>query len=86
MSQLSTRKEELERQITDLEMTLHDLKRQVQEEIEVEQHDAINHLEEYLEQADHKYANLRELVVTVLNEIRDLFHSGSDKGSGSLKP
>lgn len=86
MSQLSTRKEELERQITDLEMTLHDLKRQVQEEIEVEQHDAINHLEEYLEQADHKYANLRELVVTVLNEIRDLFPSGSDKGSGSLKP
>lgn len=86
MSQLSARKEELERQITDLETTLHDLKRQVHEEIEAEQHDAIDHLEDYLEQADHKYANLRDFVVAVLNEIRDLLRSDSDKDSGSLKP
>jgi len=86
MSQLSTKKEELERKISDLEATLHDLKRQVQEQIETEQHDAIEHLEDYLEQIDHKYANLREFLVTVFNEIRDLLHGKSDKDDGILKP
>ena len=86
MSQLSTKKEELERQISDLEATLQDLKRQVHEEVEAEQHDAINHLEDYLEQADHKYANLRELLVTVLNEIRGVLGRQSDKDSESFRP
>lgn len=86
MSQLSTKKEELERQISDLEATLHDLKRQVHAEVEAEQHDAIDHLEDYLEQADHKYANLRELLVTVLNEIRGVLGRQSDKDSESFRP
>lgn len=86
MSQLSTKKEELERQISDLEQTLHDLKRQFHAEIEAEQHDAIEHLEDYLQQADHKYANLRELLVTVLNEIRGLLNPSSNKDAGSFKP
>jgi len=85
MNQFSPRKEELERKISDLETTLHDLKRQVQEEVEAGQHDAIDHLEEYLEQADNKYANLRMFLVTVLNEIRTRFRDDSDKDSGSLK-
>jgi len=85
MNQFSEHKEELERKIADLETTLQDLKRQVREQTEAEQHDAINHLEEYLEQADHKYANLRIFLVTVLNEIRALFQDDSDKNSRSLK-
>jgi hypothetical protein len=86
MSQLSTKKQELERQISDLETTLHDLKHKLHEEIEAEQHEAINHLEDYLAQADHKYANLRELLVTVLNEIRGLFGRESGKGNESFRP
>ena len=78
MSQVSTRKEELEHKISDLQETLQDLKRQLNEQIETEQHEAIDHLEDYLEQADHKYANLREFVVTLLNEIRDLLHGNPD--------
>lgn len=59
MNQFPEHKEELARKISDLETTLQDLKRQLREETEAEQHDAIDHLEEYLEQTDHKYANLR---------------------------
>jgi len=86
MSKLSTKKEELERKISDLETTLHDLKRQVHAQIETEQHDAIDHLEDYLEQVDHQYANLREFLVTVFDEIRDLLHGKLDNDSGSSKP
>lgn len=86
MSQLSTKREELERKISDLEATLHDLKRQVQEQIEADQHNAIDHLEDYLEEVDHKYANLREFLVTVFDEIRGLLHGKSDKDSGTLRP
>lgn len=87
MSELLTKnRDELEGKISDLEMTLHDMKCEVHEQIEAEQHEAIDHLEDYLEQADHKYANLREFLVTVLNEIRELVRGESDKDSGSLKP
>lgn len=84
MNQFSEHREELERKISDLEKTLHDLKRQVLEQSEAEQHEAIDHLEEYLEQADHKYANLRTFLVTVMDEIRGLFRNESDKDGGRL--
>ena len=86
MSKLLLQKEELERKISDLETVLHDLKHQLQEQIEAEQHNAIDHLEDYIEQADRKYAVLRDFVLTVLNEIRDLLQGESAKDNGGSKP
>lgn len=82
MSTFSPRKQELEHKISDLETTLHDLKQELHEQAEVEQHDAINHLEDYLEQVDHKYANMREFLELVLGEIRALFQDESNKDRG----
>ena len=86
MTQIPTRREELEQKIADLQTTLHDLKRQLHEEVDAGQHEAIDHLEEYLEQADHKYANLREFLVSVLNEIRDVLGHKSDNSGENFKP
>ena len=82
MSAFSPRKQELEHKITDLEATLHNLKQELREQVEVEQHDAINHLEDYLEQVDHKYANMREFLELVLSEVRALFQDESHKDRG----
>ena len=52
----------------------------------MEQHDAINHLEDYLEQVDHKYANMREFLELVLGEIRALFQDESNQDRGRRRP
>ncbi|GLS28257.1 hypothetical protein [Marinibactrum halimedae] len=41
---------------------------------ETRQHDAIDHLEEYIEQVDHRYQNLRMLWDLTATELRKLFH------------
>ena len=71
MSSISTRKQELEQRISDLEASLADMKRQLSQEIESEQHDAIDHLEGYLEEVDHKYRNVREFLTLLITEIRN---------------
>ena len=79
MNSSLTRNQELENKISDLEETLHDLKHQLHAQSEAEQHDAIDHLEDYLEQVDHKYANFREFVEMLLVEVRGLFAGESNK-------
>jgi len=85
MSLMSTRKQELELEIAKLETTLSGLKRQLQKEIEVEQHDAIDHLDVYMEQTDHKFADLKMFLVMVLADMRALFLGGSTKDTGHMK-
>lgn len=85
MSLMSTRKQELELEIAKLETTLSGLKGQRQKEIEAEQHDAIDNLNVYLEQTDHKFADLKVFLVMVLAEMRALFLGGPTKDTGHMK-
>ncbi|ASQ90825.1 hypothetical protein CHL67_07740 [Prosthecochloris sp. GSB1] len=67
------RREQLEERITDLEASLDKLKKQLREEIEDEQHKDIDHLEEYLDEINHRYTNLRDFWYIVRRELRELF-------------
>ncbi|MEC9486104.1 MAG: hypothetical protein UMU76_01195 [Prosthecochloris sp.] len=78
------RREELEAKITDLETSLNTLKKQLREEVEKEQHRDIDHLEEYLDEVDHRYGNLRDFWGIVRKELRDFFarRKASDTNGG----
>ncbi|MBF0585611.1 hypothetical protein INT08_07935 [Prosthecochloris sp. N3] len=78
------RREELEAKITDLETSLNTLKKQLREEVQKEQHRDIDHLEEYLDEVDHRYGNLRDFWGIVRKELRDFFarRKASDTNGG----
>lgn len=78
-SQIS-RKQELETKIADLEDSLSALKQQLKRQEEDVQHEAIDNLEFYLEQVDHKYKNFRSFWSIIAGELRDLFKGSSDNG------
>ncbi len=79
MNTVSARKQELEHKISDLESSLADMKQRLCQEIESEQHRAIDHLEVYLEEVDHKYTNMRELLMMLITEIRHLLHGDDSR-------
>ena len=81
MSKRIEKKQQLEERITDLEISLSKLKRQLREEIENERHRDIDHLEEYLDEIDHRYTNLRGFWNIVRRELGDLF-SGKKSAGG----
>ena len=70
-------KEELERKITDLEKSLSNLRKKLNEEQIEEQHEAIDNLEVYLDEVDHKYSNLRDFWSILGNEIKEFFSKRS---------
>jgi hypothetical protein len=74
-------KDELSNRISDLEDSLKQLKTQLHHLEEGEQHEAIDNLEIYLEQIDHKYDNLRSFWGVAVNEFRELF--GKSKNDGT---
>ncbi len=78
MSEFKDRREALEAKISDLEVTLANLKSQLKAETEREQHNAIDRLEEYLGDIDNKHANLQDFWKVLREEIKDLFSSGSN--------
>jgi len=69
---------ELERKICELEESLSELKLQLRQQEENQQHEAIDHLESYLEQIDSKYENMRNFWPIVVDELRSLFNESSD--------
>ncbi|MBL4903860.1 MAG: hypothetical protein JKY62_14580 [Desulfocapsa sp.] len=81
MSSAISNKHELNNRISDLEDSLKQLKTQLHRLEEDEQHEAIDNLEIYLEQIDHKYDNLRSFWGVVANEFRELF--GKSKTDGT---
>lgn len=78
MNSLISRKHELTSRISDLEESLEKLKLQLDHLEEDEQHEAIDNLEIYLEQIDHKYDNLRSFWAVVVNEFQELFGNSQD--------
>ena len=85
MSPISTRRQELEAKIAGLEVELEGLRGQLRQEMEMEQHNAIDHLEDYMTSADHKLADLRNFFVMTLAELRVLFSGGPTKDTGHFK-
>ena len=79
MSITKERKKELEGKITDLEESLSNLKEKLNKEQEEEQHEAIDHLDEYLKEIDHRYSNLRDFWAILGDELKELFSGKSDK-------
>lgn len=63
---------ELEHKIEALEVRLTELKRRLKEVESAEQHDAINHLDEYLQEVDHEYDGIRIFWPEVVKELREL--------------
>lgn len=73
-------KKELERKIADLEESLSTLKDKLSEQDETAQHDAIDNLDKYLDEIEHKYSNLRAFWSILGNELKGIF-SGTHKDS-----
>ncbi len=78
MHRLTLKKQELQRQIGELETTLASLQEKLQEETAKDQHEAIDSLEEYLDAADNKFCCirefwkvLREVVIEIRGETKD---------------
>ena len=67
------RKKELETRIADLETSLKNLKRQLKDDSEEEHNKDIDHLEEYLDEINHRYTNLRDFWQIVRQEFKELF-------------
>ncbi|PWW81386.1 hypothetical protein CR164_10135 [Prosthecochloris marina] len=67
------RKKELEARIADLETSLSNLKKQLKEETTQEHQEGIDHLEEYLDEVNHRYTNLRDFLQIVRQELKELF-------------
>lgn len=77
-------REELEARIAELEGALTQLKARLRAQQEAEQHAAIDELDDYLAQIDHKYQNLRSFWTVVAQELREMFGPRQDdEGSAS---
>lgn len=67
------RKKELEAKIADLEASLNNLKQQIGQESTEDHQKKIDHLEEYLDEINHRYTNLRDFWQIVHKELKELF-------------
>ena len=73
MTMTDDKKKALETKITDLEESLSKLKDKLYDEQIEEQHEAIDHLDEYLEEIDSRYSNLKDFWAILGKEIKELF-------------
>lgn len=72
-----SRREELQAKIEDIENTLRNLREQLRTEEENDQHQMIDHLEDYFGEIDNKYANFREFLNVLRAELRELVVKGT---------
>ena len=79
MNDIASRKQALEQKIDELEETLAKLKQELKREMEAEQHEAIDHLEMYLERVNHKFANLHDFWQILREEISALLRRKTEK-------
>ncbi|MEM7009163.1 MAG: hypothetical protein AAF462_08525 [Thermodesulfobacteriota bacterium] len=73
MNMSDERKKELEAKITDLERSLANLRTKLNEEQLEEQHQAIDNLDVYLDEIDHKYSHLKDFWTILTRELKELF-------------
>lgn len=71
---ITKRKKKLEKKVLSLEETLAQLKHRLEKVRESEQHEAIDHLETYLQEVDQQGTNLRRLWGFLQSEIKKLFN------------
>lgn len=64
---------ELETKVANMEASLAVLKQRLEKVKELEQHDAIDHLEESLNEIDTSYSNIKKFGQLLLADIKDLF-------------
>ncbi|WP_369857704.1 hypothetical protein [Candidatus Thalassolituus haligoni] len=69
---MSENKQELQRKIESLEVRLAELKTRLASVESDEQHEAIDHLDQYLQEVDHEYDDLRAFWPVVVKELRGL--------------
>ncbi len=79
MANIISRKQILEQKVAELEETLTQLKRQLQREIEAEQHEAIDELENYLDMVNNRFANLQGFWQLLREEVSELLKSKNKK-------
>ncbi len=70
---MNIKRRELEQKIEEMEAAITELKRQLNQAVEEEQHDSIDHLDEHLQEMDHKWENIREFWPFVVSEFRERF-------------
>lgn len=70
---MNVKREELEQKIEAMEASLTELKRQLNQAVEEEQHESIDHLDEHLQDLDHKWENIRDFWPIVVKEFRERF-------------
>ncbi len=66
---------DLETKIKELEKSLASLKKQLQEEIEAEQHESIEHLEEYFQEVSGKFTRFSNLWIVAKQELDELLNA-----------
>ncbi len=71
---------ELETKIRELEKSLASLKKQLQEEIEAEQHESIEHLEEYFQEVSGKFTRFSNVWAIAKQELNELLHAKKKPG------
>ncbi|MDO6683553.1 MULTISPECIES: hypothetical protein [unclassified Oceanobacter] len=69
---MSENKQELQRKIEKMELRLAELKTRLAAVELAEQHEAVDHLDEYLQAVDHEYDSLRAFWPVVVQEFRTL--------------
>ncbi|GAA6167155.1 hypothetical protein [Sessilibacter corallicola] len=74
MDSLEQQKLDLHEKIAMLEGTLVELKSKLNEIEEQEQHEAIDHLEKYLEELNHHYSHLQSVGQILVKELHKVFH------------
>lgn len=63
-------KKKLKKLISETQDVLNQLKRELKLRKEGKQHDEIDHLEEYFEDASHNLSNLKKFIQNVISEIK----------------
>ncbi len=71
---------DLETKIRELEKSLASLKKQLQEEIEAEQHESIDHLEEYFQEVSGKFTRFSNLWIVAKQELDELLNAKKKTG------
>lgn len=71
-------KKELKKKIEDLEQSLTSLRDKLNQQDETAKHKAIDDLDKYLDEIDHKYSNLRDFWSMLGDELKGIF-AGSPK-------
>ncbi|WP_317932112.1 hypothetical protein [Halioxenophilus sp. WMMB6] len=74
IDKIHQQRQQLVTQIAHLEQTLSDLKGKLAELEALEQHEAVDHLEEYLVEADERYSHLKDFGDMLLNDLKKLLH------------